>query len=179
MKEQHLTDDQIQEYLDGKISLPSTDQDHLRSCPHCKQTLSDYQGVATILNSSPAPQLSKSFADQVMARISTEETIAVKAEQKWATVGYVASAFSIIAAVVVVFILFIDKNVLNQWISTVLSPFQAVQGTLKSSFSQQLAELGISPTLLLSTALTIMIIAVADRAIVFYRRTHRLFSLMM
>ena len=45
----HLTDEQIQEYLDGNVSKNSWIAGHLKSCGDCEEQIDDYSSLYSAL----------------------------------------------------------------------------------------------------------------------------------
>ena len=69
----HLSDEQIQEYLDKRESEGRPEIDtHLHTCPVCIQTLQQYQEIYQQLRRDPIPDLSKDFSGQVLKKIKAE-----------------------------------------------------------------------------------------------------------
>lgn len=71
----HLTDEQLQDYLDGNTDKNSTVNVHLDSCPQCQKALHDYRALFTGLDTEPAFPLSADFADSVMDRLPDIEFV--------------------------------------------------------------------------------------------------------
>jgi anti-sigma factor RsiW len=67
MAVEHLSDDRIQEYLDGVLAPPEHTRvkDHLDSCAQCRQTAGRYRALYHALAEQPAVELSGDFADKV------------------------------------------------------------------------------------------------------------------
>jgi len=58
----HLTEDQIQTYLDNKDrSDRSSIEEHLAICPSCMGVLNEYKQLYGLLETDPFPELSKDF----------------------------------------------------------------------------------------------------------------------
>lgn len=67
----HITEDQIQDYLDQQDSFPATDiEKHLKICSSCQKNLEEYQELYIALKSEPFSDLSKNFPTRVLSAIS-------------------------------------------------------------------------------------------------------------
>lgn len=64
----HLTDEEIQNYLDGNLSrdIALLTERHLETCPLCRETVKQYQGVYAGLDEEKGFELSKGFAKSVV-----------------------------------------------------------------------------------------------------------------
>lgn len=66
----HLTDEQIQDYLDGNLSESAAAIDeHIRSCNACRAELDRYRSLSTALSEDVGFELSPDFASEVVASI--------------------------------------------------------------------------------------------------------------
>ncbi|GEM_PF-2439280 len=72
----HLSEDEIQEYLDNPVGESSgAVRNHLENCPECRRVFGDYQKLYSGLNRDDIPGLSVSFADRVMTEIEALEPV--------------------------------------------------------------------------------------------------------
>lgn len=64
----HLTDEEIQNYLDGNLSrdIALLTERHLETCPLCREAVKQYQGVYAGLDKEEGFELSKGFAKSVV-----------------------------------------------------------------------------------------------------------------
>ena len=64
----HLTDEEIQEYLDGNLSreIALLTERHLETCPLCREAVKQYQSVYAGLDEEKGFELSKGFAKSVV-----------------------------------------------------------------------------------------------------------------
>jgi hypothetical protein len=74
MQLKHLTDDEIQNYLDGNLPEEKTlwIKHHLESCSACRQALEQYKSLYEGLQEEKGFELSKGFAKTVLKQIPTE-----------------------------------------------------------------------------------------------------------
>ena len=68
----HLTDEQIQEYLDGNVSKNSWMADHLKSCGDCEAQIVEYSSLYSALEVEEKIGLSANFADAVVSKITLQ-----------------------------------------------------------------------------------------------------------
>ncbi|NIP42954.1 MAG: hypothetical protein GWO41_17700 [candidate division Zixibacteria bacterium] len=70
MKIKHLTDEQIQDYLDGNLAENAgTIEEHIESCNNCRAELARYRSLSTALSEDVGFELSPDFASEVVASI--------------------------------------------------------------------------------------------------------------
>ncbi len=67
----HLSDDQLQDYLDGNLKEEAV-INHLDSCPLCRQKLKEYEQLYTALEIDEGFTLSPEFTSKVIARVVAE-----------------------------------------------------------------------------------------------------------
>ncbi len=74
MQLQHLTDEEIQDYLDGNLSgdVASLILQHLEVCHRCREAVKQYQSVYIQLEDDKGFQLSKGFARSVVNKLPAE-----------------------------------------------------------------------------------------------------------
>ena len=75
MQLKHLTDEEIQDYLDGNLSrdIALLTERHLETCPLCREAVKQYQGVYAGLDEDKGFDLSKGFAKSVVKMLPAEE----------------------------------------------------------------------------------------------------------
>ena len=70
----HLSDEQIQNYLDQADPLNRAEiEKHLHICPYCTRNLRIYRGIYHQLSQDPLPDLSKNFSGLVLTRIKSNQ----------------------------------------------------------------------------------------------------------
>ena len=90
----HLTDEQIQEFLDNKTGQETNSVvEHLETCAHCKKQVEAYKQVFSTLNVEPDFSLPVNFVDKVVSTVETSED---KKYKKWESVLLI---FSIIQGI--------------------------------------------------------------------------------
>jgi hypothetical protein len=97
MQLKHLTDDDIQEYLDGNLSEEKTlsIQNHLKTCPTCRDALKQYQDLYVGLQDDKKFELSRGFAKSVLKKLPAES----EARSKHSLVNILLAVVGIIVTV--------------------------------------------------------------------------------
>ena len=74
MQLKHLTDEEIQDFLDGNLSdeITLSIQRHLESCALCRDAVKQYQSVYSGLGREEGFELSKAFAKSVVKMLPAE-----------------------------------------------------------------------------------------------------------
>jgi len=71
---EHLTDEQIQDYLDGNIQEGLGEiKEHLAQCEKCRQEVNHYKSLSQALSVEPEFKLSPNFALEVTAGLEEEQ----------------------------------------------------------------------------------------------------------
>jgi hypothetical protein len=74
MQLKHLTDEEIQDFLDGNLThkRAALAERHLETCSRCREALRQYQSLYVKLGDERGFELSKGFARSVIGRLPTE-----------------------------------------------------------------------------------------------------------
>jgi hypothetical protein len=74
MQLKHLTDEEIQEYLDGNLSgdVALLIQEHIQACPLCREAVKQYQSVYVGLEDEKGFELPRGFAKSVVNKLPAE-----------------------------------------------------------------------------------------------------------
>jgi hypothetical protein len=77
MSLRHLTDEEIQEYLDGNLSPRDAllAEKHIESCTFCQECFNRYQSLYAGLKREEGFELSKDFAKSVVSRLPEEAKV--------------------------------------------------------------------------------------------------------
>ena len=167
MAVRHLTDEQIQRYLDGDMSRDSDAAYHLQHCPACQRQLELYREVYEGLQQDVSFELAPGFAESVMNRLAA----APERSPRVSSVGLILLAFGTVA-VAGLALYFLEVKALTE----VLASLSAFGVEFGSSFVESLrvtmASLGVSMDIVLSTGLILLTFAAIDRILVRYRGSH-------
>jgi hypothetical protein len=147
----HLTDDRLQEYLDGNIG----EQDmelivHLRTCDQCRRKLETYRLLYDGLKHLPEPDFPPDFAASTAALLPTE--------QKGATAhklpGYLLPVLGGVASLLLTFY-FVDMKFLGKWLLEIFAPLNSLPAVLNGSMH-----------LLIYTGLILLLLVLVDSFII-------------
>jgi hypothetical protein len=97
----HLSDDQIQSYLDDRSNSTAPDvQEHLRSCAQCQRKTDHYRMLYSSLDQDPVPPLPANFASKIISRLAARH----KPQWEKYESGFIVAFFLIGIAVSLYFI---------------------------------------------------------------------------
>jgi hypothetical protein len=154
----HLTDEEIQDYLDGNIPEENKYvQEHLRTCERCRKALLGYQNLYLGLKKEQGFELPSNFPKTVISKLPEEEI--EKSRPKYYEFALIILGIAV--AGLVGFHL-IDLRPLIQTFSGMPIPKFAFISTFFDSFISLLKILNINTSLVIFSALTIIIIKVLD-----------------
>ncbi|WP_315821600.1 hypothetical protein [Paraflavitalea speifideaquila] len=71
MSSHHLTDSEIQQYLDGVLAKDSPLNEHLQDCPACRLQVSFYKEIFTVIEQNLPVSTDTLLPDIIMANIMT------------------------------------------------------------------------------------------------------------
>jgi hypothetical protein len=159
MQLEHLTDEEIQDYLDGNLSpeMATSIQKHLESCGLCREAVKQYQSVYAGLDREEGFELSKGFSKSVVKMLPAEG----KAKSSFD----ILNIFLTISAVIVaagVTIRYVDLRPLGRILSHVLPGPQLGSGIVVF-IEDLLTGLNGNLGLLILGVLTLVIIGGLDR----------------
>jgi hypothetical protein len=162
----HLTDDELQDYLDGNI--PEGDkyvQEHLRTCELCWKALQEYQSLYLGLKDDRGFKLPGTFPQAVLSKIPEEQI--VKSRSKYYQVLLVIIGMALAGFVSLHFINF--RPLINT-ISGIRIPRFGFIYVFFHSFEIFVKALNINSDLIIYSALTILIIRALDYIILHSRQ---------
>lgn len=163
MSLRHLTDEDMQEYLDGNLS-PENElsfKTHLEICPLCQGSFKQYQSLYVGLANDEGFELSESFAKSLISKLLAEAK--PKARFNYANVFWTILGIIITAGII---IYYIDLKPLGKAISNTFIPQYEFGSVLVASIKSFLSGLNGNIALLAFAGLTLLIIAALDRALV-------------
>lgn len=112
MSHGHLTDNQLQDYLDGNIRESDALTAHVQSCPQCRRALETYAHIYMAIEKNPIPELSPGFVDDVMARLPEKTPVAETALAGRFRVRDSVVTFAVMIVAVAVAVYYLDLPVL-------------------------------------------------------------------
>ncbi|OGC79676.1 MAG: hypothetical protein A2145_04490 [candidate division Zixibacteria bacterium RBG_16_40_9] len=146
MAVKHLSEDQIQDFLDGNSpTSKNLVERHIRACPACKKIYGHYQNLFVGLKQDPGFQLSPDFASSVISRLPQAAQAKVRFQLSDIFIGITG-----IAALIGALIYFIDINIFSDLITKIRS--LASLGKSLTASDGGLMVLGLAGLTLLFTA---------------------------
>lgn len=173
MSQDHLRDDQLQDYLDGNVSETDPIAMHLENCPRCQKALAVYRSLYSALENDPGITLSPDFADAVMSRLPEKHPVEVpqpaahRFHIKDSMVMFIAAAVVIAAA-----IYFISPDLLLKPFTSMPTPPSVSDSKIAQDVNGFLSRFNVSYIMIAFIAMTFAGIGVVDR-IIKYRREHQ------
>jgi len=159
MSTQHLTDEIIQEYLDGGVPhLEAAIRSHLQSCGRCRRRLAQYEQLYVALDEEVDFQLSENFAENLLSRIP-EPSLDTRFG-KWLTVFLWIFGLGLGIGTTIYYLGF--EKILNGTMLLV-NPFIAIYKLLLTAFQNFSAALNLNLFFVVSAGLVILIIFFIDR----------------
>ena len=161
----HISDEQIQGYLDGNPTGREKVAKHLVSCPVCREAVKEYRLLWATLADDHGFELPQEFAAAVAARVVQP---AKASRHSWLV--DLSLVIVPVAACLVTASLFIDFSHLWAGVKQFLAANFGSNVAALSATKAFLAQFGIKSSLLASAAATMLLIAVADRLFATLRR---------
>lgn len=167
----HLTDEQIQDYLDGNLSHneESIFKGHIQSCHKCQSELAQYQNLYIGLNEDVAFNLSPGFTSAVMK--------AVQAEAKKAFLARLWNVLLPIIGIAVgigVMVYYVDLKPFIKIFRDSLNPNRYFDNTALTSLTDVLSKLNVNLSLIVFAGLSLLAVILIDQLL--SRRRQKFFS---
>ena len=159
----HLTDDEIQDYLDLNPTDNREDiKEHLDACDRCRRKLEDYQIIAGQLNADHIPALSPDFAASVMSAIEPETHVVPDREPSKSVMWL--STVAVIVLGIVSTIYFTGFSVAKK-VFTLFSPANVPEPSFVYRYKEYISGLDLDFSLILAIVLVLAVIVLIDRMI--------------
>jgi predicted anti-sigma-YlaC factor YlaD len=156
----HLTDEEIQEYLDGNLSHQSRvfAEAHLQTCELCQAALKQYQSLYVGLKQDQGFDLSRSFAKSVVAKLP----IAQKTKSGF---DYSDILLGILAILITAFvsIYYLDLGLLGKGLTHISLPHYEFGWSLFEAAKSLVAALQANLSLLVVGILVLLVTGALDR----------------
>jgi len=159
MAHRHLTDDEIQSFLDGNLSQADI-VGHLQTCEYCQYQLKQYQQLYIELAHDKGFNLSTDFARRVISRLQTEPSRSLM-QRLWDVSIWVVG---LLAGVVTSFY-FIDLKLVSKEISEALSSLGTLNSAMLSVFKTFDKSLNLNIPQLAIAGFVLMLILAIDHFI--------------
>lgn len=172
MNQKHLTDEQLQDYLDGNISESDPIAIHVQNCSRCREALKLYEDLRLGLERETAIELSPGFADAVMDRLPEKLPTTLTATsgrfQIKDSLVLVAAAVALIATG----LFFVGSDSLVNLLSEGIASPHLPENRLLADLGSFLSNLDISSVTILFAVLSFAGVGIIDR-IIAHRRHNR------
>jgi len=166
MKSRHLTDEAVQEFLDGNAVINDTEAYiHLQSCAECRALLESYQALYKQLGREPAFRLPGIFAEKILEKIRSPRSnvfLSPSAEIALMAGGLLAALGGMI--------LFVDLRPILNGIGNFALPPLGLKSSLLEPVRNLFSGIDGGITLAPFAALALALVALLDR--VFQKRRH-------
>ncbi len=125
----HLTDDQIQSYLDGEYQSDQSDiENHLNTCIDCQMSLNEYKELFNAVQMQSAPTLSGDFSKKIIARLNDAK------DKKWRIFENAVVVFIMITGIFSVIYFSNLINITGYFKTIDFSVFSDIGNKLNSNF---------------------------------------------
>jgi len=162
----HLTDEELQNYLDGNIShkqIPIFEQ-HIESCEKCQSELAQYRSLYAGLKEDVAFNLLPGFSTAVMKAIQAQ------VRKTWlARLWNVLLPILGVAAGIGVMIYYIDFKPFLKIFSDSLNPSRYFDSAVVSNLNQVLAKLNVNLNIIVFAGLSLLVVILIDHLISRYK----------
>lgn len=153
----HWSDEEIQEFLDGKSSISeSLLEEHLKTCAACGKSFQYYRNLYSELRQDPKFQLPANFTQKVISRIPQFASVSARFKFSDIFIGSIG-----IAALLGAMIFFIDFSAVAEALAKF--SFPAVKEDLQNWFHNSISTLNGGVLLIGSSVLTLLVTATLDR----------------
>ena len=142
----HLTDNQIQNYLDNNKSENIIEiKNHLNNCETCRLNLSAYQKIYGLLENETLPELAHDFLQSTINKLDNSD------DKKWSIFENITVAFMFVVSLLIS-IYFLDY-------SNVLSFFKVIDFSIITGFGKNIIN-ALSPNYIYLIAALLITITV-------------------
>ncbi len=163
----HLTDEQIQLYLDGEVPCDAGIENHLQRCAICQQRLQLYRAVCKGLEEDVGFELAPGFAESVMARLATTPEKETQGSLLNLILGICGTVFTLSLA-----LYFLDIKTLTHGLVSFAAASIRFAELFVASFKIVTTGLGDNVGTILFTILILTVFAILDRILLRYRGGH-------
>ena len=169
----HLTDAEMQDYLDGNLSQKQVAifMKHLKTCNSCQNELHEYKNLYTELKSDAEIQLSANFSKSVISKIQQESPTISYARFR----DILLSIIGLIIAVGIT-LYFVDLKPLTKSFSNIINPLVDSAIVIFTNVQNYMSILNIDINLFVVAGLILLVIIAIDH--ILYRHKDKLFSLL-
>ncbi len=167
MELKHLSDEEIQDYLDGSLSSANREiKEHLETCQLCKAVLEEYRKVYAELRVDKGFELSQGFANSVISKLpqkARSRSFANHAAIFFIILGLIFGGCSMFYLA--------GWKYISQGITNIFQPQLDFISTLWGTMGRLLTNLNIDFGLLLISGLILFIISMLDQML--FHKKHK------
>jgi predicted anti-sigma-YlaC factor YlaD len=154
---EHVTDEQIQEFLDAGVGKKNRAvAEHLAECPDCRAAVADYRHFYRQLADDTGFELDPDFAASVIARIDPVSP----SRSRWLLIYPVAAA---LVAVVATLCIFVDFSGFYHSLKDSYAIVATFDNVILNSVTAFLQGLNLKASLVVSAGLMLLAFAVLER----------------
>jgi len=158
----HLTDDQIQNYLDGNLSQEQVSilKGHIQTCQMCQSELEQYQSLYSELEEDVSFDLSPDFSNIVMKSIQIEAK-----KVFFARLWNVLLPIIGIAVGIGAMIYYVDFKSFVKIFTDSMNPSRYFDSAVLSNLNEILAKLNVNLNLIVFAGLSLLVVILIDHLI--------------
>lgn len=172
MNSSHLTDDQLQSYLDRNPTAGGI-EDHLKSCARCRQALAAYRSLYSAMAEDPGVRLAPDFAEAVMARLPRREAVAEHESIRRLNIRDSIAAFAAFMVFLAAAIYFLKPTLLAGSLAGWFGLSNLSGNQFFNDVSGYITRLNINTALILFVLLALVGIGFIDHIITRHRRQQK------
>ncbi|MEW6196974.1 MAG: hypothetical protein AB1521_17645 [Bacteroidota bacterium] len=111
MKSNHLTDQEIQEFLFGKSTISKDTNDHINSCKECESKIANYKTITESIKAVSNPSFDFDLSGMVMEKLITKKQ---RTKLSWHLIfSFVLGLISFAIIIVCINFIFAKTNLLE------------------------------------------------------------------
>jgi hypothetical protein len=158
----HVTDGQMQDYLDGNLSPERVlvFEGHIETCQQCQSELAQYRSLYSELETDVAVELSPDFSTSVMKTIRAEAKKALLA-RLWNLLLPIIG----IGIGIGVMIYYVDFKPLAKAFSDSLNPSRYFDSTVLTNLNEVLGRFHVNLNLVMFAGLSLLVVILIDQLI--------------
>jgi len=156
----HVTDQQIQDYMDGMLPYDQAAilEGHIQSCQKCQTELAHYQGLYAGLKDDAAFALSPGFSNAMIKAVRAE------AKQAWlARLWNLLLPVLGIAVGIGVMVIYVDFKPFIKAFEDSLNPARYFDNAVLTSLTDVLSKLNVNLNLIVFAGLSLLVVILIDQ----------------
>lgn len=156
----HVTDEQIQDFLDGNLFQEQVTivERHFQTCQKCQSELAQYRNLYAGLNSDVSFDLSPGFSTRVMKAVQVEAKKTALARLWNRLLPFIG-----IAVGIGVMIYYVDFNPFIKTFADSLNPTRYFDNTILTNLTDVLGKLNVNLSLIVFAGLSLLAVILIDQ----------------